>query len=85
MDFRDRHVVITGGTGALGGAVVAALLEAGAFCHVPCRDEAEAKRSPLRDQKNVTLAVTGNLAEEPAGRCATRMSRRCTSKFTQTC
>jgi NAD(P)-dependent dehydrogenase (short-subunit alcohol dehydrogenase family) len=66
MDFRDRHVAVTGGTGALGGAVVAALLEAGAFCHVPCRDEAEAKRSPLRDQKQVTLTVTGSLAEEAA-------------------
>ena len=66
MDFRDRHVAVTGGTGALGGAVVAALLEAGAFCHVPCRDEAEAKRSPLRDQKHVTLTVTGSLAEEAA-------------------
>jgi NAD(P)-dependent dehydrogenase (short-subunit alcohol dehydrogenase family) len=35
MDFRDRHVVVTGGTGALGRAVVAALLAAGAHCHVP--------------------------------------------------
>jgi NAD(P)-dependent dehydrogenase (short-subunit alcohol dehydrogenase family) len=26
MDFRDRHVVVTGGTGALGRAVVDALL-----------------------------------------------------------
>jgi len=30
-----KHIVITGGTGALGGAVVARLLEGGAFCHVP--------------------------------------------------
>jgi len=36
MDYyRDRHVVVTGGTGALGTAVVGALLEAGAVCHVP--------------------------------------------------
>lgn len=35
MDFRDRHVVVTGGTGALGAAVVAALLDHGATCHVP--------------------------------------------------
>ena len=33
--FADRHVVITGGTGALGTAVVGALLDAGAHCHVP--------------------------------------------------
>ena len=34
MDFPDRHVVVTGGTGALGIAVVGALIEAGA--HLPC-------------------------------------------------
>jgi len=32
-----RHVVITGGAGALGGAVVEAFLEAGATCHVPVK------------------------------------------------
>ena len=66
MDFRDRHVVITGGAGALGTAVVAALIEAGAICHVPCFDEAEAKRFRLRDHKQVALTVTGNLADEAA-------------------
>ncbi len=66
MDFRDRHVVITGGAGALGTAVVAALIEAGAMCHVPCCDEAEAKRFRLRDRKQVALTVTGNLADEAA-------------------
>jgi NAD(P)-dependent dehydrogenase (short-subunit alcohol dehydrogenase family) len=30
-----RHVVVTGGTGALGTAVIAALLDHGAVCHVP--------------------------------------------------
>ncbi len=35
MDYRDRHVIVTGGTGALGTAMVGALLEAGAVCHVP--------------------------------------------------
>ena len=39
MDFRDRHLVITGGAGALGTAVVTALVEAGAICHVPCFDD----------------------------------------------
>lgn len=66
MDFRDRHVVVTGGAGALGTAVVTALIEAGAICHVACFDEAEAQRFPLRDHKQVALLVTGNLAEETA-------------------
>jgi NAD(P)-dependent dehydrogenase (short-subunit alcohol dehydrogenase family) len=66
MDFRDRQVVVTGGAGALGAAVVAALIEAGAMCHGPCFDEAEARRFPLRDHKQVALTVTGNLADEAA-------------------
>lgn len=66
MDFRDRHVVVTGGTGALGSAVVGALLEAGATCHVPYFSEDEAKRFPHREHKNVTLTALGNLADEAA-------------------
>jgi NAD(P)-dependent dehydrogenase (short-subunit alcohol dehydrogenase family) len=66
MDFRDRQVVITGGTGALGTAVVEALIGAGAICHVPCFNEAEAQRFALRDRPQVRLVVTGNLADEAA-------------------
>jgi NAD(P)-dependent dehydrogenase (short-subunit alcohol dehydrogenase family) len=66
MDFRDRHVVVTGGAGALGTAVVEALLAAGAVCHVPCFDEAEVQRFRLRGHKGVALTVTGNLADEAA-------------------
>ena len=64
MDFRDRHIVVSGGAGALGAAVVEALLSAGAICHVPCFDEAEAQRFRLRDHKGVVVTVAGNLAEE---------------------
>ena len=35
QSLKDRHVVITGGTGALGAAVVRAFIEAGATCHIP--------------------------------------------------
>ena len=66
MDFRDRHVVITGGAGALGTALVGALIEAGATCHVPCMDEAEAQRFALRANKQVKLVVTGSLTDEAA-------------------
>jgi NAD(P)-dependent dehydrogenase (short-subunit alcohol dehydrogenase family) len=66
MDFRDRHVVVTGGAGALGTAVVEALVGAGAFCRVPCLDEAEAQRFRLREHKQVALIVTGDLADEAA-------------------
>jgi NAD(P)-dependent dehydrogenase (short-subunit alcohol dehydrogenase family) len=66
MDFRNRHIVVTGGAGALGTAVVSALIEAGGVCHIPCFTEAEAARFPLREHGNVKLAVTGSLAEEAA-------------------
>ena len=66
MDFRNRHVIVTGGAGALGSAVVARLIEAGATCHVPCLNEAEAARFRFRDNKQVTVTVTGSLTEETA-------------------
>jgi len=66
MDYRDRHVVITGGAGALGTALVEALIGAGAICHIPCLNEAEAQRFRLREHRQVKLSVTGNLADEQA-------------------
>jgi NAD(P)-dependent dehydrogenase (short-subunit alcohol dehydrogenase family) len=66
MNFKDRRVVVTGGTGALGIAVVGALLEAGATCHIPYRSEDEAKRFPHREHKSVSLVALGDLADESA-------------------
>ena len=64
MDFRNRHVIVTGGTGALGSAVVGALVEAGAHCHVPYLAEQEAAQFGLRDHPQVTLSAHGDLADE---------------------
>src|SRR5207302_2197698 len=66
MDFRDRQVVVTGGTGALGTAVVGALVEAGAVCHVPFVVAAEAERFALRSHASVRLVETTNLADDAA-------------------
>jgi len=66
MDFNNQHVVVTGGAGALGTAVVEKLIDAGAVCHVPCFHEAEAQRFRLRDHKSVKLSIVGNLADEAA-------------------
>jgi NAD(P)-dependent dehydrogenase (short-subunit alcohol dehydrogenase family) len=62
MDFTGRQVVVTGGTGALGRAVVAALIKAGAQCHVSYLHEAEAQSFPHK--QNVTLHAVGDLADE---------------------
>jgi NAD(P)-dependent dehydrogenase (short-subunit alcohol dehydrogenase family) len=59
-------VVVTGGTGALGTAVVGKLIEDGAICHVPYLHEDEAKRFPHSAHKNVSLTALGNLADEAA-------------------
>lgn len=64
MDFRDKHVVVTGGTGALGSAVVGALLAAGAQCHVPYVYAAEAERFPHRTNSRVVLTAVEDLADE---------------------
>ena len=66
MDFRDRHIVVSGGAGALGTAVVEALAGAGAICHVPCLHEAEKQSCRLQESKNIRLTIAGNLAEEAA-------------------
>jgi len=66
MDYQGRTVVITGGTGGLGTAVVDALLAAGATCHIPYLVEAEAQAFRHRDNKAVTLYPHVNLTDEDA-------------------
>lgn len=57
-------MVVTGGTGALGVAVVGALLDLGATCHVPCLHEADAQNFPHRDNARVKMTPSGSLADE---------------------
>ena len=66
MDYSDRQVIVTGGTGALGSAVVGALVEAGATCYVPWRHETEAQRFPFREHNQVKLFGNIDLTEESA-------------------
>ena len=66
MDFHDRHVLVTGGTGALGTAVVGTLIERGARCHVPYLVEKEAEHFAFRDHVEVELIAGGDLSDEAA-------------------
>lgn len=59
-----RHVVVTGGTGALGAAVVGALIERGAVCHVPWYAEAELAGFPYVDHERVFLSGPLDLTDE---------------------
>jgi NAD(P)-dependent dehydrogenase (short-subunit alcohol dehydrogenase family) len=73
VELAGKHVVVTGGTGALGRAVVDAFLAAGAVCHVPHRGAAPAdlpKSERLRLLGGVELADEAHVmrfyAELPA-------------------
>jgi NAD(P)-dependent dehydrogenase (short-subunit alcohol dehydrogenase family) len=64
MHFTNKQVVVTGGTGALGSAVVAGLLEHGATCIVPYRFDAEAQNFAHRGNAHVKLIAVGDLSDE---------------------
>jgi NAD(P)-dependent dehydrogenase (short-subunit alcohol dehydrogenase family) len=66
MDYRNRPVVVTGGTGALGAAVVGALLDAGAVCHVPFRSADEGARFPHRGHDRVKMLADIDVSDEAA-------------------
>jgi len=63
-DFRERHVIVTGGTGALGAAVVAELLAGGATCHIPYLVEAEGQNFAHRAHQRVKLIANTNLSAQ---------------------
>src|SRR3569623_1628480 len=64
MDFSNKTVVVTGGTGALGTAVVGALIAQGARCVVPYMHEAEMQHFAHRADKGATLVAVHDLADE---------------------
>jgi NAD(P)-dependent dehydrogenase (short-subunit alcohol dehydrogenase family) len=65
MNFSGKQVVVTGGTGALGRAVVKALHAAGAHCTVPYVHDKEVESFALRDDRQVTLIKVSDLSAEP--------------------
>lgn len=67
-DFADLHIVVTGGTGALGSAVVGALLDQGATCHIPWLDKGELDRFPYDGHDNVHLVKETDLTNDESVR-----------------
>src|SRR6266481_616281 len=61
--LKDRHVVVTGGTGALGAAVVLKFIEAGAVCHIPAI-ESTPPTGRLPDSKQVSISANIDLSDE---------------------
>jgi NAD(P)-dependent dehydrogenase (short-subunit alcohol dehydrogenase family) len=64
MSFSNKHIVVTGGTGALGSSVVGTLLEHKAHCVVPYVHDAELQTFPHRGHAHVQLVSVRNLADE---------------------
>lgn len=64
MDFSNRHIIITGGAGSLGSAVVQLLLDSGATCSVPCFNQAERDSFDLGNHDNVFTKVGVDLTDE---------------------
>jgi NAD(P)-dependent dehydrogenase (short-subunit alcohol dehydrogenase family) len=69
LDYSNHHVVVTGGTGALGAAVVERLLEAGAaMVHIPAHRAPDPAKSPLARHDRVRITAQIDLASEGAVR-----------------
>jgi len=66
LNFTDRHIVITGGTGALGSAVLEQLLDAGARCSIPCFDKSELDNFDQEGHENLYVQIGVDLTDEEA-------------------
>ena len=62
-EFAGRTVVVTGGTGALGSAVLDRLLDEGAICHVPTSHASRPKGFAFARHGRVELAQKVNLSD----------------------
>jgi len=67
-DFDGKHVVVTGATGGLGGAVVALLLERGAVCHLPIFEAEVPSHVPWRGHARISAQPGVVLTDEDAVR-----------------
>jgi NAD(P)-dependent dehydrogenase (short-subunit alcohol dehydrogenase family) len=63
-DYSNRHVVVTGGTGALGAAVVELLVSAGATVHVPAHRAPDPAVFPLGRHERVKIVADIDLGDE---------------------
>jgi len=64
FNFDNRHIIVTGGAGTLGTAVVQLLIDSGARCSVPCYSEAEQQSFGLNDHPDVFSKAGIDLTNE---------------------
>ena len=67
-ELSNRHVVVTGGTGALGAAVAQLLLDGGATVHIPAHRAPDAAKFPLARHERVQITAQIDLSSEDAVR-----------------
>jgi NAD(P)-dependent dehydrogenase (short-subunit alcohol dehydrogenase family) len=66
FDFAGSHVVVTGGTGSLGRAVIGVLRTGNAICHVPNLIATELDDFPYRSDPQVYVTGDVDVADEAA-------------------
>jgi NAD(P)-dependent dehydrogenase (short-subunit alcohol dehydrogenase family) len=64
LDYSNLHVVVTGGTGALGAAVVQLLIEAGATVHIPAHGMPDPAKFSLARHERVRVIAPVDLDDE---------------------
>lgn len=64
MEFDDLHLIVTGGAGSLGSAVVSLLINSGAKCSVPCFNQAELESFDFSSHDNVFTQAGIDLTDE---------------------
>ncbi|MDB5173268.1 MAG: Dehydrogenase [Phycisphaerales bacterium] len=68
LEYSNRHVVVTGGTGALGAAVVGLLVNSGATVHIPAHRAPDPAKFPLARHERVKVVAPVDLSDEDAVR-----------------
>lgn len=64
LNFEDKHIMVTGGAGALGTATARLFLDAGANISVPCFNQQEYDSFELKEKPDVFAEPDINLADE---------------------
>lgn len=66
LDFTNKHIVVTGGTGALGSAVTKKLLDYGVKVSIPCFKESELDDFEFKNHQNIWVQAGLDLTNETA-------------------
>ncbi len=66
LTLSSLHVIVTGGTGALGSAIARQLTDAGARCSIPCFRASEPEHFPLAGHEHMYLETGVDLTDEEA-------------------